>query len=72
MQESTMSRKRTAKVLGTDFGTWLVGKVIDPAAQSTDMTLAAHDQMFSDPAQRNAGLLFDQVTNQALAPIVLS
>lgn len=29
MQESTMSRKRTAKVLGADYGTWLVGKVID-------------------------------------------
>ena len=28
----------------------LVGKIIDPAAQPTDMTVAAHDQMLSDPA----------------------
>ncbi len=29
MRESTMSRKRAAKVLGTDLGAWLVGKVIE-------------------------------------------
>jgi hypothetical protein len=29
----------------------LVGKIIDPAAQPTDMTVVAHDQMLSDPAQ---------------------
>jgi hypothetical protein len=29
----------------------LVGKIIDPAAQPADMTVVAHDQMLSDPAQ---------------------
>jgi hypothetical protein len=29
----------------------LVGKIIDPAAQPTGMTVVAHDQMLSDPAQ---------------------
>ena len=50
----------------------LLGKIIDSVAQPADMTLVAHDQMLSDPAQGNSGLLLNQVTNQAFAPIVLS
>ena len=50
----------------------LIRKIIDATAQPTDMTVVAHDQMLSDPAQGNAAAFFDQVANQTLAPIVLS
>ena len=41
----------------------LIGQVIDPAAESAHMTVVAHDQIFSDPAQGDTSLPFDQVTD---------
>ena len=37
----------------------LLAKIIDPTAQPTDMTVVAHDQTLSDPAQGNSGPLLD-------------
>ncbi len=50
----------------------LLGKVVDATAEATDMAVVAHEQMLSDPAEGDSRSHLNEMTNQALAPIILS